>query len=210
MLWVLGSLLAGGACSYERDEGLHGPVPVILGASQAGSAGSGGKSGGAAGKTGTAGRSSGGAAASAGSDASTGASRATGGREGAAGAGAGSSSSPGGCQPGTARCDAVDPVLRTCDDSGSWHVETCPFVCRAGACAGDCDPGERRCDGMQPMRCNDLGAWITDGQTCDVTCLDSPKDHFLPNVKDEPRPSPARLVQHHDLDSSVSSRSIVR
>jgi hypothetical protein len=33
---------------------------------------------------------------------------------------------------------------------------------------------------------------------------------FLPNVKDEPRPSPARLVQHHDLISAASFRSIVR
>jgi hypothetical protein len=31
-----------------------------------------------------------------------------------------------------------------------------------------------------------------------------------PNVKDEPRPSPARLVQRHDLDSAASFRSIVQ
>jgi len=30
--------------------------------------------------------------------------------------------------------------------------------------------------------------------------------HFLPNVKDEPRPSLARLVQHDDLDSAASFR----
>lgn len=164
LLWVLGSLLAGGACGYERDEGLNGPVPVILGASQAGSSGSGGS--GLAVKPGSAGRGASGGASSTGSG---GATQARGGRGSAASSGSGSPS-PGGCQPGTARCDAVDPVLRTCDDSGSWQAETCPFVCRAGACAGDCEPGERVCDGMQPMRCNDLGAWITDGQACSVMC----------------------------------------
>ncbi len=33
---------------------------------------------------------------------------------------------------------------------------------------------------------------------------------LLPNVKDEPRPSPARLVQHYDLDSVASCRSNLR
>ncbi len=164
VLWVLGSVLAGGACSYERDEGLNGPVPVIFGASQAGSSGSGGDDAASAAKSGSGRRS-----ASAASSGSGGATRASGGRDGAAASGSGTSS-PGGCQPGSARCDAVAAVLRTCDDSGSWQTETCPFVCRAGACAGDCQPGERRCDGMQPMRCNDLGAWITDGQACSVMC----------------------------------------
>jgi len=164
--WVLGSLLAGGACSHERDERLNGPVPVILGASQAGSSGSGGKAPGTAGKPGAGGRSASGSAAGA----STGGTRfTTGGRDGTAAAGSGPPS-PGGCQPGTARCDAVDPLLRTCDDSGKWQVETCPFVCRAGACGGECQPGERRCDGLQPMRCSDLGAFITDGQACSVAC----------------------------------------
>jgi hypothetical protein len=166
VLWVLGSLLAGGACSHERDEGLNGPVPVVLGGSQAGSPGSGGKAAGPTGKPGSGGRSASGGASGKGSG---GAARATGGRESSASSGSGSAS-PGGCQPGTSRCDAVEPVLRTCEDSGSWRVETCPFVCRAGACSGDCQPGERRCDGMQPMRCNDLGAWITDGQACSVMC----------------------------------------
>jgi hypothetical protein len=32
----------------------------------------------------------------------------------------------------------------------------------------------------------------------------------LPNVKDEPRPSLARLVQHQDLDSAASFRTVVR
>src|SRR5687768_11513912 len=122
--WVLGSLLAGAACSYERDEGLNGPVPVILGASQSGS---GGKAAGSAGKAGSGGRSASGGSSSKGSG---GASRPTGGRESTASAGS-APASPGGCQPGTARCDAVEPVLRICNDSGSWQVETCPFVCRA-------------------------------------------------------------------------------
>jgi len=30
--------------------------------------------------------------------------------------------------------------------------------------------------------------------------------HILPNVKDEPRPARARLVQHHELQSEVSFR----
>ena len=33
---------------------------------------------------------------------------------------------------------------------------------------------------------------------------------LLPNVKDEPRPWPARRVRHDDLDSVVSFRSLVR
>jgi hypothetical protein len=33
---------------------------------------------------------------------------------------------------------------------------------------------------------------------------------LLPNVKDEPRPSLARLVRHHDLDSAASLRLTVR
>jgi hypothetical protein len=32
----------------------------------------------------------------------------------------------------------------------------------------------------------------------------SVKGAFLPNVKDEPRPQPARLVRHSDLESGVS------
>ncbi|MDQ2647292.1 MAG: hypothetical protein M3020_26045, partial [Myxococcota bacterium] len=55
VLWVLGSVLAGGACSYERDEGLNGPVPVIFGASQAGSPGSGGDEIASTGKSGSGG-----------------------------------------------------------------------------------------------------------------------------------------------------------
>jgi hypothetical protein len=164
VLWVLGSVLAGGACSYERDEGLNGPVPVIFGASQAGSPGSGGDEIASTGKSG-----SGGGSASAASSGGGGATLASGGRAGATASGSGTSS-PGGCEPGAARCDAVIAALRTCDDSGNWQTETCPFVCRAGACGGECRPGERRCDGLQPMRCNDLGAWITDGQTCSVMC----------------------------------------
>jgi hypothetical protein len=35
------------------------------------------------------------------------------------------------------------------------------------------------------------------------------EERILPNVKDEPRPSLARLVQHHDLDSSSSFRLTV-
>jgi hypothetical protein len=32
----------------------------------------------------------------------------------------------------------------------------------------------------------------------------------LPNVKDEPRPSLARIVRHHDFDSAASFRENVQ
>jgi hypothetical protein len=52
--------------------------------------------------------------------------------------------------------------------------------------------------------CESMRIFHTNSAFLQITMSSVSRSRILPNVKDEPRPSLARLVQHHNLDSAVS------
>jgi len=89
----------------------------------------------------------------------------------------------GSCQPVVAECSKQAAGFRFCR-SGETDVrkcgvdlvtapvvESCPFICSAGACKGECHPGAKQCKPgtLVPQSCSDQATW--DSLTaCDYRC----------------------------------------
>jgi len=89
----------------------------------------------------------------------------------------------GSCQPLIAECRSqiaghrfcrgTETDLRECgaDLVTAKVVDSCKFVCSAGACQGECRPADKQCKagGLIPQTCTDAGAWL-DGTACGYKC----------------------------------------
>ncbi|HEX4336222.1 MAG TPA: hypothetical protein VH062_09935 [Polyangiaceae bacterium] len=93
----------------------------------------------------------------------------------------------GSCQPIVAECTGKTAGTSFCsgpkdrfecgiDLVTTKLVETCPFVCTAGACTGECDPAgatTKQCKDTSniPQTCGASGTWV-DGKACAYLCKD--------------------------------------
>jgi hypothetical protein len=94
--------------------------------------------------------------------------------------------SAGSCQPTVTECSGQSPGTTFCRNTERFQcgpdlvtapsLETCPFVCTAGACTGECVPGATDCGGgggagagLVPRTCQIDGTWF-DGNACPYLC----------------------------------------
>lgn len=71
------------------------------------------------------------------------------------------------CTGSAKKCEGLRSFACT---GGAWdQVETCPYLCSAGACLGGCSPGAARCLGSQAQSCDEAGAWQPE-ETCPYVC----------------------------------------
>jgi hypothetical protein len=97
----------------------------------------------------------------------------------------------GSCQPLIAECQSQIAGHRFCRGSETdvrecgldlvtaTVVDSCQFVCSAGACQGECHPTDKRCKagGLVPQTCSEAGSW-QDGAACGYKC-DAPSGKCL-------------------------------
>ncbi|HKO49802.1 MAG TPA: hypothetical protein VJV79_18860 [Polyangiaceae bacterium] len=78
-------------------------------------------------------------------------------------------------------CRGTETDVRECglDLVSATVVDSCMFVCSAGACAGECHSTEKKCKagGLIPQACSDAGTW-QEGTACTYKC-DAPTGKCL-------------------------------